>query len=76
MILLIKNQEATLLIDNTGINGEGIGRFEDITVFVPYALTGEKVRAKILLVKKNYAVAKLIEVLTPAEERDRPKCPV
>jgi 23S rRNA (uracil1939-C5)-methyltransferase len=74
--LLIKNQEATLLIDNTGINGEGIGRFEDITVFVPYALTGEKVRAKILLVKKNYAVAKLIEVLTPAEERDRPKCPV
>jgi 23S rRNA (uracil1939-C5)-methyltransferase len=74
--LLTKNQELSLLIESTGINGEGIGKHQGKIVFVPFALAGEKVRAKVVLVKKNFAVAKLIEVLTPAEERDRPKCPV
>lgn len=74
--MLTKNQEISLLIESTGINGEGVGKYQGKIVFVPFALAGEKVRANTVLVKKNYAVAKLLEVLTPAEERDRPKCPV
>ena len=74
--MVSKNQEITILITNTGINGEGIGKIDGMTVFVPYTLIGEKVKAKIILVKKRFAVAKLIEVLTPAEERVRPECPV
>lgn len=74
--MLYKDQEITLLIQNTGINGEGIARHEGKVIFIPYALTGEKVRAKIILIKEKYAVAKLLEVLTPAEERTRIKCSV
>lgn len=35
-----------------GQSGEGVGRFENFTVFIPYALPGETVEAKITLVKK------------------------
>ena len=36
-----------------GQSGEGVGRFENFTVFIPYALPGETVEAKITLVKKK-----------------------
>ena len=34
-------------INTLGTSGEGVGRYEDFTVFVPYALPGEKVKARI-----------------------------
>ena len=74
--LLIKNQKITVLIENTGINGEGIAKYNGMTIFIPYALLGEKVIAIVILVKKRFAIAKLAEVLTPAEERARPNCSV
>lgn len=74
--MVVKNQEIVVTIENTGMNGEGIARYQNMAVFIPYSLVGEKVRAKVILVKKKYAVAKLLEVLTPAEERVRPLCPV
>ena len=57
-----------------GVSGEGIARYENMVVFVPFGITGEKIKAKVILVKKKYAVAKIIDVLTPAEERIRPEC--
>ena len=72
--MLTKNQIITTTILNSGINGEGIAKVDGMTLFIPYALVGEKVVAKVILAKKNFAVARLIEVLTPAEERVRPEC--
>ena len=59
-----------------GMNGEGVLKDNGIIVFVPFALVGEKIRYKILKVSSGYAYGKVEEVLTPAEERVRPKCPV
>ena len=59
-----------------GMNGEGVLKDNGIIVFVPFALVGEKIRYKVLKVASGYAYAKVEEVLTPAEERIRPKCPV
>ena len=50
-----------LSVVRLGTSGEGIARHEGFTVFVPFALPGEKVRAKITLVKKNYSAAELVE---------------
>jgi len=74
--LLTKNQVITTTILNSRINGEGIAKVDGMTLFIPYALVGEKVVAKVIMAKKNFAVARLVEVLTPAEERVRPECKV
>lgn len=66
----------TIEIHGTGSSGEGVGRYEGFTVFVPYALPNETVQVKITIVKKNYAVGDIVEVLTPSAERVVPECKV
>lgn len=73
---MVKNEERTGIVISVGMNGEGIVKDEDTVVFVPFALPGEKIIYKILKVTKKCAYGKLLEVLTPAEERVRAKCPV
>lgn len=69
------NDELELKIENLGSNGEGVAHLP-LTVFVPGALPGEIVWGKITLLKKNYAVAKLLKILTPSDERVQPRCPI
>ena len=69
-----KNEIVCAVTEGIGSNGEGIIRHEGVTFFVPACLPGEKVRFKILKIKDNIGYGKLEEVLTPAEERARPKC--
>lgn len=60
----------------TGIShqGYGIGRVEQLVVFVPEAMLGESVLAEIVAYKKKMATAKLIEVLVPSVQRITPQC--
>lgn len=62
-------------IEGSGMNGEGVTRADGKVVFVPYTLKGERVRAKVKSVKKNYATASVIKVLSPSEHRIDPNCP-
>lgn len=62
-------------IHDLGKNGEGVGSYNQFTIFVHGALPKETVRVEVFLVKKNYAVAKLIEVLIPSQDRIKPPCP-
>lgn len=71
-----KNQELISIVSSMGSNGEGVIKDEGKIVFVPFAIAGEKVRYKVLKVSNKIAYGKLLEVLTPAEERVRPKCPL
>ena len=59
-----------------GTNGEGIVKENGVTLFVPYLLPGERAEIKVLRVKGQIGYGKVEEVLTPAEERVRPKCEV
>ena len=71
-----KGKTYELSIARLGTSGEGIGRYEGFTVFVPLAIPGETVRARVTLVKKTYATAVLEEILTPSPDREKPPCPV
>lgn len=64
-------------IEITGMtdDGSGVGRAEGIAVFVPYTIVGEVVKTHIIKVNKNYAVGRLIEVITPSEMRVKAECP-
>ena len=69
-----KNDELIGNVSAIGSNMEGIVRIDDFVCFVPFALVGEKIKFKVLKVTKNIAFCKLLEVLTPAEQRVRPRC--
>ncbi len=56
--------------------GEGIIKTEGATVFVPFCLTGEKVRFKALKVKDGIAYGKAEKIVTPSADRAEPRCPV
>lgn len=67
--------EYILSITGLGHSGEGVGKYEDFTVFVPFALPGETVRVKIDMVKKTYGKGTLVEIITPSPDRAEPDCP-
>mgnify|MGYP001489422750 CR=1 FL=1 len=76
MVPVNQGQEIEATIEGYGHTGEGVGRFQDFTIFIPGALKGETVKAEVAQVKKNYAKAKLLKVLSAAPERITPNCPI
>ena len=65
-----------LLIKRLGSHAEGVARAEGFTVFVPGALPGETVLARVDTVKTNYAAATLTEIRQASPDRTEPVCPV
>ena len=63
-------------IHGLGAAGEGVGKLDGLTFFVEGALPDEEVLAEIITRKKNYAVARLVEVVKPSAERTEPFCPL
>jgi tRNA/tmRNA/rRNA uracil-C5-methylase (TrmA/RlmC/RlmD family) len=66
--------QINLTIHDLAFGGEGVGRIEEFVIFVPFVITGETVAAEITEVKKNFARAKLLHILTPSPERVAPEC--
>lgn len=62
-------------IFNLDHQGRGIGRINNKIIFIPNALPGEVIEAKITLEKKNYYEGKLNQVLTPINDRIQSICP-
>ena len=71
---LQKDMELELTIEDMGVDGEGIGKAEGVTLFVKDAVLGDMVRVKIMKMKKNYGYARLLEILKPSPYRVEPKC--
>ena len=63
-------------IHSLGSSGEGVGKLDELIVFVEGALPDEEILAEIETRKKNYAVGRLVEVLKPSQERVEPFCPL
>lgn len=63
-------------IHGLGSAGEGVGKLDGLAIFVEGALPGEEILAELETVKKNYAVAKLVEIVKPSAERVKPFCPL
>ena len=71
-----KNEVLEMEITDLGSEGEGIGRTGAFLWFVKDALPGDRIRASVMKVKKNYGYARLQEILTPGPDRTAPACPV
>lgn len=66
--------ELVLTIESLSNMGYGVARDEGWVVFVPYALPGDKVRARVWKNEKNCSHADLVEVLEEGTERIKPEC--
>lgn len=66
----------TLDITDLNHRGEGVGRWQGMTVFVRGAFPGDRVRAVVLETRKSYARARLQDVLIPSPHRVPAPCPV
>ncbi|MBD2088876.1 23S rRNA (uracil(1939)-C(5))-methyltransferase RlmD [Microcoleus sp. FACHB-1515] len=61
-------------ITDLGHAGEGVGRFDGRVVFVPDTVTGDRVLARLVRVKPQYAQGKLHKILEGSSHRRRPSC--
>jgi len=68
-------QRLELDITTVAFGGDGIGRVDNFVVFVPFVVEGERVEVEIVEVKRRYATADLVRVITPSPKRVEPRCP-
>ncbi|GEK58650.1 23S rRNA (uracil(1939)-C(5))-methyltransferase RlmD [Marinococcus halophilus] len=71
-----KNELIETTIEDLTHEGHGVGRVEGYALFIPYALPGERIQAKVIKTKKGYGFGKLITVLEESSERTEKPCPI
>lgn len=72
--MLKKNEEYIVDIIDSGFQGEGIAKLDDMPIFIPNAIKGEKIRVKILKVLSSHAFGKTMEVIKKSEHRKEEDC--
>ena len=63
-----------VVIDGYGMDGEGVAHADDNVIFVPFAMKGERVKAKVTYVKRNLVFCSLKEILRFSPLRVCPDC--
>lgn len=64
-----------LQIHDVAFGGKGVGRADGKVFFVPFTIAGERVTARVVREKKQFAEADLVDVLEPSANRTTPECP-
>jgi len=70
-----RNTVIELDIDSLAYGARGVARLDDFVWFVDGALPGQRIRARVLRMKKNYGEARLDQVLKPSPHQVNPPCP-
>ena len=74
--MLEKNQIYEATITDYTTEGQGIAHIDGITVFIPNAIVGERVRVRIETLRKTWAAGKITEILEKSPHRVSRECPV
>ena len=70
------NDELTVTIEKLSNLGTGIARVDGFVIFVENACPQDELKIKITKVNKNYANAKIVEMVEPSPHRVKPFCPM
>lgn len=70
-----KNKEYVVDIIDNGFQGEGIAKIDGLTIFIPNAIKGEKIKILIVKVLSSHAFGKIIEIIKPSKYRVESDCP-
>jgi 23S rRNA (uracil1939-C5)-methyltransferase len=69
-----KSEVVELEIESAAFEGKMVARLDGYVIFVPFAVPGDRVRARIVRRRKKYAEAVVEEVLSPSPCRVDPRC--
>ncbi len=69
-----RGEEVELEIQDLAFGGRGVARHAGMVIFVPGALPGERVRARLLTIRRSYGEASVLEILRPSADRVSPPC--
>lgn len=61
-------------IDSVAFGGEGVGRSDNMVVFVPFSASGDELEIEITQLKKNFARGRILKVVKPSPLRVKPPC--
>jgi len=70
-----KGQNYALKITDLNHQGDGVGKIEGFTLFVPRALPGEDVQVVVTALHKNYGEARITTIEKLSADRVEPLCP-
>lgn len=69
-----KNDEFVVDIIDDGLEGSGIAKIDNFTIFINGAIKGERIKIKIIKVLSSHGYGKIIEILNKSEHRKDPDC--
>lgn len=61
-------------IDSVAFGGDGVGRLDNIVVFVPFSAPGDELEIEITQLKKSFARGRILQVVKPSPLRAEPRC--
>lgn len=67
--------ELELDLHDLAHGGEAVGRHREFVVFVPFGAPGDRVRVRVTEVRRSFARASILDVVTPSPDRVEPRCP-
>lgn len=74
--MIKKNEVYCVNIIDQGIEGEGIAKIDNFTVFIKDAIQGETVKIIITKVLTSYAYGKVMEIIQPSNSRTEIDCSI
>lgn len=74
--MLNKNDIITLEIIDISNDGNGVGRYDDVVIFVPMTAVGDVISCRIVKVKKNYCYGIIDRIISSSADRIESDCPV
>ena len=74
MSILQKNEILEGHVIDLTHEGHGVVKLDRYPVFIPNTLIDETIKFKVIKVKKNFAIGKLIEIKEQSKERVEPPC--
>lgn len=69
-----KRQITSLSLFDIAEDGKGVGRHEDLVIFVEKGVPGDVVDVELMRKKKNFAEAKITQLIQPSPHRTAPFC--
>ncbi len=70
-----KGRVLTISITDMTDDGKGIGHADGLAIFVPGSIPGDLLTARVTQDKSRYALAEIVEILEPSDDRTEPLCP-
>lgn len=74
MELVKKDDIIEVEIIDMGDSGEGIGKYEGLTIFAEGAIVGDVAQVKINKVKKRFALGETVKIIEPSKDRIESDC--